>query len=107
MDLVEWCDHVLSKLIEVRSSSDALHHGLVYDSWLAEALYGKEQTAQPDYWASSRRKGLLDALDVLEEFGLIIKKKSGQVFQLDVKPLGREKVGELHTLWKGIRHYWN
>jgi class 3 adenylate cyclase len=102
MDFVDWCGHVLNKLIEVRASPEALNHGGLFDTWLAKSLFGEEQTARADYWHSTRRVAVMDALAVLARFDLITKKKSGQIFKIEVRPLGREKASDMSSLWPRI-----
>jgi hypothetical protein len=102
MDFVEWCERVLRKLIQVRSSPEATAQGVVYEARLANALYGEGAAGRPEYWQSTHRRGLLSALDVLESFGLITKKKMGQMYQLDVETEGRKIGGDMSALWEGI-----
>jgi class 3 adenylate cyclase len=102
MDFIDWCSHVLKKLIEVRSSPEALNHGAVFDTWLAQSLFGEEQTTRADYVQSTRRSAVMEALAVLQRVNLITKKKTGQVFKIEVTPLGREKVSDMPSLWQPI-----
>jgi class 3 adenylate cyclase len=102
MDFIDWCCHVLTKLIEVRSSTEALAHGGVFDTLLEQSLFGEQQTKAADYRESSRRMAVRDALDVLERFGLIRKKRIGQLFKIEVMPLGRQKVSDMSSLWSDI-----
>ncbi len=41
MDFVEWCGHVLNKIIEASVSPEALSHGYLSDDLLARVLLGQ------------------------------------------------------------------
>lgn len=72
MDFIDWCDHVLDKLIEVAASSlDARDMGVDAEHQLPSALFGEGVVQQPEFHSSKARLGTFDALDQWTDMGLV------------------------------------
>lgn len=72
MDFIEWCDHVLDKLIEVTTTSlNARNMGVDAELQLPVALFGDEARSKPEFHGSKARLGTYDALDQWTDMGLV------------------------------------
>lgn len=100
MDFVNWCDHVLNKIVEASTSTEALFRGYLTDDLLAQNLFG-EQTA-PLFQGSPQRTRLHSALDELAASHLVRKTPVGQNYRVDVTSLGRKLQVNTSSLWKEI-----
>lgn len=100
MDFVDWCGRVLKKIIELSVSPEALGYGFLTDSMLGEALFGEE--AASGFIGSTLRSRLHTAIDELGRSGLIVKKRLGQMYKIEVTQIGRARSADLLPLWKEI-----
>lgn len=100
MDFVDWCGHVLKKIVELSVSPKALKYGFLTDSMLGEALFGER--AASGFIGSALRARLHTAIDELGRSDLVIKKRLGQMYKIEVTHLGRARSADLLPLWKEI-----
>jgi class 3 adenylate cyclase len=100
VDFVDWCGHVLKIIVELSVSPEALKHGHLTDSMLGEVLFGEE--AASGFIGSALRTRLHTATDELQRSGLVVKKRLGQMYKLEVTQLGRARSADLFPLWKEI-----
>lgn len=98
MDFVDWCNHVLKKIVELSVSPGALRTGLLTDNMLGEALFGQEATSR--FIGSTLRTRLHTAIDELGRSKLVIKKRVGQMYKLEVTSLGRARSADILPLWR-------
>lgn len=102
MDFVKWCDTVLQKIVEVSQTSPARDYGWVDDNMLAEGLFGEEVTNSPEYWDSTYRKSIHDAIKELNELGAITDLSSGNVTEVKVTQRSRELAADPGQMWESI-----
>lgn len=89
MDFVDWCGHVLKKLIEAGRDPH------IDEIRLAQILYGEEFRTEGDFHHSSYRRGMLDAVEELSNLGLLDERDrsfwtvtpEGRAFAVDPTPL--------------------
>lgn len=94
MDFIDWCNHVLEKLIEAGKDPH------IDEIRLAQLLYGEEFRTAEGFHQSTHRRGMLDAVKELVNLGLI-KERSGRFWT--VKPEGRQFVANPSSLLQQIR----
>jgi len=98
LDFIDWCDHVLDKLIEVTASSlDARNMGVESELQLSAALFGEEARSKPEFHGSKAHLGTLDALRQLTDCYLV-DEKHGRYY----KPTstGEQVAGDKTALWQ-------
>jgi len=100
VDFVDWCGFVLGKVIKASGSPEVLSLGYLTDSALAEALFGEEMSEQ--FIGSVQRTQLHTCIDELARNGLVVKKKVGQMFKVEVTNTGRAVGADLRPLWREI-----
>lgn len=100
MDFVDWCDHLLKKMDEASTSPEALRLGFLTDNILAQTLFGEQMST--DFVGSPQRTHLHTAFDDLARNQLVTKKRSGQMYTIEVTPLGRTLSKDMRPLWKEI-----
>jgi hypothetical protein len=100
MDFVDWCEHVLSRVIAASASAEALSLGYLTDNSLASDLFGKE--ISPQFIGSPQRMRLHTAIDELARNELVTKKKIGQMYKIGASSLGRKLNGEMRLLWSEV-----
>lgn len=100
MDFVDWCEHVLSRVIAASASPDALSLGYLTDSSLASDLFGED--VSPQFIGSLQRMRLHTAIDELARNQLVTKKKIGQMYKIGVTSLGRQLSGDMRPLWSEV-----
>lgn len=96
MDFIEWCDHILDRLIEITAASlDARNLGVNAEYQLPAALFGEEVRSKPEFHGSKARLGMYDALEQLVDSGLVDEPNSrsykptslGEQLAIDKTPL--------------------
>jgi hypothetical protein len=102
MDFVKWCDTVLQKLVDLSQASPAREYGWVDDDMAAEALFGEEVTNRPEYWDSSYRKSIHQAIRELSDLGAITDLSSGNITRVKVTQRSRELAAAPGQMWEGI-----
>src|ERR1043165_6106323 len=100
MDFVDWCNHVLDKIVALSVSPEALKYGYLTDSMLGAALFGEE--AASNFVGSPLRTRLHTAIDELGRSHLVVKGRLGQMYKLEVTPLGRARSTDIFPLWKEV-----
>lgn len=93
MDFVDWCGHVLKKLIEAGRDPH------INEIKLAQLLYGEEFRTAGDFHNSTHRHGMLDAVNELRNLGLL-EERSGSFWT--VTPEGRAFDADPTPLWQGL-----
>lgn len=93
MDFVDWCGHVLRKLIEVGRDPH------IDEIRLAQILYGEEFRTAGDFHHSTHRRGMLDAVNELGKLGLIEGRSSSF---WTVMPEGRAFDDDPAPFWQHI-----
>jgi hypothetical protein len=71
MDYIEWCDHVLAKLIEATSLSYETRQFGVNQSEFARLLFAKDAAENVDFFGSSAYPAVVDALHDLAQSLLV------------------------------------
>lgn len=103
MDFVEWCDVVLKQVEEMtRPSSVEDAMDWVDNDDLAEAIFGMEKVSGGDYWESSYRKSVLDAMQELINEGLLEEVSRGNFIRAKTTPVGRDYLDDKTPLWESI-----
>ncbi len=92
MDFVDWCSFVLDKLIEEGRNPH------IDETRLAQILYGEETRTTSEFWDSSLRSGMLDAVQELAKLGLV--EIDGNFFKVTVD--GRAFAKNPIPLWQQI-----
>jgi hypothetical protein len=92
MDFVDWCGHVLNKLIEEGRNPH------IDEIRLAQILYGEETRTKSEFWDSSLRSGMWDAVKELAKVGLV--EIDGNFFKVTVD--GRTFAKNPIPLWQDI-----
>jgi len=99
MDFVEWCGLVLKAIVEVTQASPQERLSGINEISLAQAIFGEERRTQPDFWESTQRHGMLDAVAELQRNNLI--RDRGHRFYLP-DPAAREILKNPKSLWEQI-----
>ena len=98
MDFVSWCSHVLHTLaVEVSKSADVRTYG-IQNAQLWQLIFGEEIASAPEFWASNRHKAVNQALDGLEQVGLV----ETDQFLTKLTQLGRRHAEDLIPIWNAI-----
>lgn len=92
MDFVDWCGFVLNKLIE--AGRDPHLDEIVF----AQILYGEDVRTGDDFWESTLRGGMLDAVAELERLGLVEDDRGVWTVTVD----GRAYAKGMTPLWQEI-----
>ena len=92
MDFVDWCGFVLGKLIEEGRNPH------IDEIRLAQILYGEETRMKSEFWDSSLRSGMLNAVQELAKVGLV--ELDGNFFKVTVA--GRAFARNPIPLWQEI-----
>lgn len=103
MDFVEWCDVVLMQTGEMtRSLSGGRAKDWVMNDDLSKAIFGLEKTGGGDYWNSSYRRSVLDAMQALIGEGLLEEVDRGNYIRAKITPEGRDYLDDKIPLWESI-----
>ena len=99
MDLIDWCDFVLDKLIDMSTTSlDVRSYGA--NEWdIARALFGEAAVSRPEFHSSKARLGILDALEELNCVRLI-EGQGGGFYK--PTPAGEQLATDKTPLWEAI-----
>lgn len=99
MDFIDWCDHVLDKLIELAAASVNVRiTGADWETDLTAVLFGEEAPGKLEFRGSMAHLGTRDALRQLTNQGLI--EENGRYY----KPtsLGEEFAADRTALWQAF-----
>jgi hypothetical protein len=97
VNLIEWCDLILIKLIEL-SRQDSTVRSIGVDQWqFSRFLLEGNPTSQEKYDGSTFQKGLVDAVSTLQDMGLVEQDSHWKVTKY-----GRTLAADMMPLWWNI-----
>jgi hypothetical protein len=100
MDFIDWSGVVLHKLIEAGQADEHIRQfGMRVWEW-AQRLFSTEQMQQPDFHGSPAHRGFLDAVDALEQIGLVQSSTGGSLYKVTM--LGQARAKDMNLLWMEV-----
>ncbi len=103
MDFVDWCHEVLGGLAQLRQTIPNADLCGVSEPDIVRVVYGPRVAGQPGYLDSSRRRGLLDALEELARLNWVERRLEGW---WRITSVGEQAARDPTPLWRAVAaHY--